>query len=35
MGEEAVNILNDIFKGKIKKPVKKILDSELVIRETA
>ncbi|HPD18772.1 MAG TPA: substrate-binding domain-containing protein [Candidatus Goldiibacteriota bacterium] len=35
MGEEAVNILNDVFKGKIKKPVKKILDSELIIRETA
>ncbi len=34
MGEEAVNILDDIFKGKTKKVIKKILDSELIERET-
>ncbi|MCX8093240.1 MAG: substrate-binding domain-containing protein [Candidatus Goldbacteria bacterium] len=35
LGEEAVNILEDVFNGKIKKPVKKVLESELIIRKTA
>jgi LacI family transcriptional regulator len=34
LGEEAVNILEDVFNGKIKKPVKKVLDSELIVRNT-
>lgn len=34
MGEEAVNILDDVFKGKVKKPVKKVLDFELIERAT-
>lgn len=34
LGEEAVNILDAVFKGRIKKPVKRVLDSELIVRKT-